>query len=191
MTDRIADIWGERTTFGAIESWPVRVDQFLEEGISESEVDRWVQKASVMSSNDDALGFAVKDGRIVGVRGRAVDRVNHGRLGPKNLYAWQSSSSEDRPASTLVREDGKLVEASWDEAMERIVERSKRQLEEKGRWIQPVSATRWVLGVVWTGAVAGRAGLVVGRSLLARPLSCHRIESANGERTKNRRRHVR
>jgi hypothetical protein len=27
----------------------------------------------------------VKDGRIVGVRGRAVDRVNHGRLGPKDL----------------------------------------------------------------------------------------------------------
>lgn len=98
MTDRIADIWGERAPFGAGESWPVRVDQFLEEGISESEVDRWVQTASVMSSNGDALDIAVTDGRTVGVRGRAVDRVNHGRLGPKNLYAWQFSSSEHRPA---------------------------------------------------------------------------------------------
>ena len=32
------------------------------------------------------LDIAVKDGRIVGVRGRADDRVNHGRLGPKGLY---------------------------------------------------------------------------------------------------------
>ena len=28
---------------------------------------------------------------MVGVRGRAEDRVNHGRLGPKGLYGWQGS----------------------------------------------------------------------------------------------------
>jgi anaerobic selenocysteine-containing dehydrogenase len=32
------------------------------------------------------LDIAVKDGRMVGVRGRATDVVNHGRLGPKGLY---------------------------------------------------------------------------------------------------------
>jgi nicotinate phosphoribosyltransferase len=109
------------------------VDQFLEEGVSEEDVDSWVQSASILHSNGDALDIAVKDGRIVGVRGRAVDRVNKGRVDPKDLYGWQANNSEDRLQSPLVRKDGKLVEASWDEAMKRIVGQSKRLLEEKGR----------------------------------------------------------
>ena len=44
------------------------------------EVERWVPTASVPHSNGDGLDIAVKGGRMVGVRGRAVDRVNHGRL---------------------------------------------------------------------------------------------------------------
>jgi ferredoxin-nitrate reductase len=83
MTDRIANPWGERTPFGAGEDWPVRVDRFLEDGVSEDEVDRWVQTASLHHANGDALDLAVKEDRLVGVRGRAVDRVNRGRLGPR------------------------------------------------------------------------------------------------------------
>ena len=50
-----------------------------EQQITESEVDRWVQTASILHSNGDALDIAVKDERMVGVRGRAEDRV-HARL---------------------------------------------------------------------------------------------------------------
>jgi Immunoglobulin-like domain of bacterial spore germination/LysM domain len=57
----------------------------LEEGLEEGDVDRWAQAASVLHSNGDAMDIAVKDHRIVGVRGRAGDRVNHGRLDPKDL----------------------------------------------------------------------------------------------------------
>jgi hypothetical protein len=32
------------------------------------------------------MDLAVKSGRFVGVRGRAVDRVNRGRLDPKDLF---------------------------------------------------------------------------------------------------------
>jgi len=106
MTDRIANPWGTRTPFGRGEEWPVRVDQFLEEGISEGDVDRWVQTASILHSNGDAMDIAVKDGRMVGVRGRAVDRVNKGRLGPKDLFGWQANASEDRLELPLVRKDG-------------------------------------------------------------------------------------
>lgn len=132
MTDRIKEPWGGRTPFGPGEEWPIRVDQFLEEGISEDEVDRWVQTASILHSNGDALNVAVKDRRIVGVRGRGVDRVNRGRVDPKDLFGWQANNSEDRLTKPLVRENDELVEASWDEAMGRIVERSKELLEEKG-----------------------------------------------------------
>ena len=82
MADRIADIWGDRTPHGRGTPWPVRVDQFLDEGVPESEVE-WFQSACVLCSNGCGLDIGVKDGRIVGVRGRADDRVNHGRLGPE------------------------------------------------------------------------------------------------------------
>jgi ferredoxin-nitrate reductase len=91
-----------------------------------------VRSASLLHSNGDALDIAVKDGRIVGVRGRAVDRVNKGRLDPKDLYGWQANNSEDRLTTPLVRKGGELVEASWDEAMERIVARSEELLRDKG-----------------------------------------------------------
>lgn len=34
-------------------------------------------------SNGCGMDVGIKDGKVVGVRGRAVDRVNKGRLGPK------------------------------------------------------------------------------------------------------------
>src|SRR4051794_2445100 len=84
--DRIAEPWGSRTPYATGEAWPIRVDAFLESGISQEQVERWVPSASLLHSNGDAMDIAVRQGRIVGVRGRAVDRVNHGRLGVKDLY---------------------------------------------------------------------------------------------------------
>ncbi len=160
MTDRIANPWGERTPYPRDGEWPVRVDQFLEEGVGEGDVDDWVQTASILHSNGDALDIAVKDGRIVGVRGRAVDRVNKGRVDPKDLFGWQANNSEDRLTKPLVRRDGELVEASWDEAFERIVGESKRLLEEKG----PLSLGFYTTGQLfleeyYTLGVIGKAGL--------------------------------
>jgi ferredoxin-nitrate reductase len=160
MTDRIANPWGERTPFEPGEEWPVRVDQFLEEGVSEEDIDRWVQTASILHSNGDALEIAVKDGRIIGVRGRAEDRVNRGRLDPKDLYGWQANNSEDRLKWPLVRKNGELVEASWDEAMNHIVEHSKQLLEQKG----PLAFGFYTTGQLfleeyYTLGVIGRASL--------------------------------
>src|SRR5437660_1288925 len=87
--DRIADVWGERTPYA--DEWPARVDEHLE-----AEPDHWVQSCCVLCSNGCALDIGVKDGRIVGVRGREVDRVNRGRLGPKGLFGWVANNSADR-----------------------------------------------------------------------------------------------
>ena len=51
------------------------------------------------------MDIAVRDGRIVGVRGRAVDRVNRGRLDPKDLFGWQANNSPDRLTRPLVRRE--------------------------------------------------------------------------------------
>jgi anaerobic selenocysteine-containing dehydrogenase len=130
--DRIADPWGSRRPYSAGTQWPTRVDTFLESGLTPRDVDRWVQSASILHSNGDALDIAVKDGRIVGVRGRSIDRVNRGRLGPKDLFAWQANRSPDRLTHPLVRENGELVRSDWDTAMGRVVARTKELLDESG-----------------------------------------------------------
>src|SRR5437764_8022056 len=108
------DVFGERRPYGRGEEWPERVDRNLPDGC---DPERWAREASVLHSNGDAYDLAVDGGRLVGVRGRAGDRVNRGRLGPKDLYGWQAMQSPDRLRRPLVREDGELREANWEEAM--------------------------------------------------------------------------
>lgn len=130
--DRIAEPWGTRTPYGRGGHWPQRADMHLADGLSPEAVDRWVPSASVLHSNGDGLDIAVKAGRIVGVRGRAVDRVNHGRVDVKDLFGWQANASADRLTTPLVRANGRLVETDWDTAMNRIVNRSRDLLETLG-----------------------------------------------------------
>ncbi|WP_198020149.1 molybdopterin-dependent oxidoreductase [Nocardioides sp. J54] len=130
--DRIAEPWGSRTPYGPGEEWPVRVDTHLADGLQPDDVDRWVQSASILHSNGDAMDIAVRDGRIVGVRGRATDRINHGRLGPKDLFGWQANASEDRLARPLIRRGGELVETDWDTAMDAVAGRARQLLDERG-----------------------------------------------------------
>ena len=127
MSDRIADPWGARKPYPQGGDWPIRVDEYVE-----GPVDRWVQSACVLCSHGCALDIGVHDGKIVGVRGRDLDRVNRGRLGPKGLYGWQANNAEDRLLNPLVRREGVLQEASWDEAMDLVVERSRELLATKG-----------------------------------------------------------
>lgn len=129
--DRTRDVWGERTPFAAGDTWPQRVDQYLLDGIDAASV-VWRQSACVLCSHGCGMDIAVHDGRIVGVRGRAPDRVNHGRLGPKGLYGWQANNSPDRLTTPLVRRDGHLQPATWDDAMALVAQRTREVLDERG-----------------------------------------------------------
>ncbi|WP_100444809.1 molybdopterin oxidoreductase family protein [Glycomyces xiaoerkulensis] len=158
--DRIAEPWGPRTPYGAGEPWPVRVDSYLEGGAAESEVDRWVRSASVLHSNGDGLDIAVRDGRIVGVRGRATDRVNRGRLGPKDLFGWQANHSADRLTRPLIRRGGRLVETDWDTAMEAVAGRTRELLRDRGpSSIGFYTSGQLFLEEYYTLAVLGRGGI--------------------------------
>ncbi|MFC4907646.1 molybdopterin oxidoreductase family protein [Actinomadura gamaensis] len=130
--DAIADPWGARTPYGPGEQWPVRVDSRLADGVGERDVERWVRAVSLLHSNGDAMDIAVRDGRVVGVRGRADDRVNRGRLDPKDLFGWQAGAADDRLTRPLVRVNGELVETDWDTAMSRIAGRTRELLDEQG-----------------------------------------------------------
>ena len=157
--ERIAEPWGARTPYGPGGPWPERVDVHLADGVDPDAV-TWVRSASVLHSNGDALDHAVLDGRIVGVRGRVDDRVNRGRLGPKDLYGWQGVQHPDRLTRPLVREGGRLVETDWDTAMGRIVERTRELLDERG----PSSIAFYTTGQLfaeeyWTLAAIGHGAI--------------------------------
>lgn len=118
--DSIQDVWGPRTPYAGEGAWPQRVDERVLE-----QPDKWVQSCCLLCSTGCALDVGVKDGRIVGVRGRGADRVNKGRLGPKGLHGWIANNSADRLKRPLIRRHGKFREANWDEAMDLVVERTR------------------------------------------------------------------
>lgn len=153
--DSVADIWGERTPYEGQDRWPVRVDQRTLE-----EPERWVQSACVLCSNGCGCDIGVKDGRIVGVRGRAGDVVNRGRLGPKGLHGWEANNSPERLTHPLIRRNGRLEPASWDEAMQTIVDRTRQvQREYSAGAIGFYTSGQLFLEEYYTLGIIGKAGL--------------------------------
>jgi ferredoxin-nitrate reductase len=151
--DSIHDIWGPRTPHQG--QWPVRLDERTTE-----EPDHWVQSACVLCSNGCGCDIGVRNGRIVGVRGRAVDRVNHGRLGPKGLHGWEANNSPDRLITPLIRRNGQLEPATWDEAMSLIVNKSKELIKEHtASAIGFYTSGQLFIEDYYTLGVLGKAGL--------------------------------
>ena len=155
--DSTRDIWGARTPFYGDE-YPVRVDERTLE-----DPDHWVQSACVLCSTGCGMDIGVKDGRIVGVRGRAVDIANRGRLGPKGLNGWEANNSPDRLTRPLIRRGGKggtLEPASWDEAMALIARRSQELVDKHTAGAIGIYNTgQFFIEDYYTLAVIGKAGL--------------------------------
>ncbi|GGO01693.1 molybdopterin-dependent oxidoreductase [Saccharibacillus kuerlensis] len=128
---------------------------------SQGEIDRWVYSTCNLCSIGCGCEIAVKDEKIVGIRGNGNHPINRGRLGPKGENQWQANNSPDRLLSPLIRsEHGELVPASWDEAMELIVSKMKEALANKGpNSISIYSTGQGFLEDYYTIAKVGRAGL--------------------------------
>jgi anaerobic selenocysteine-containing dehydrogenase len=73
------------------------------------------------------------DGRVVRARGDAEDVFSKGFICPKGGSIAALHDDPDRLRSPLVRRDGELVEATWDEAFEEIERRLPPLLEQHGR----------------------------------------------------------
>lgn len=65
----------------------------------------------------------VQDGRIAKVTGVRGAEPNKGRLCVKGRFGYDFIYSEERLKTPLIRENGTLREASWDEALDRVVSR--------------------------------------------------------------------
>jgi anaerobic selenocysteine-containing dehydrogenase len=70
---------------------------------------------------------------VVSVRGDAEDVFSHGFICPKAYGVKQLHEDPDRLTTPLIRRDGKLVEASWDEAFEEIDRRLTPLIAEHGK----------------------------------------------------------
>ncbi|MFL5871154.1 MAG: molybdopterin-dependent oxidoreductase [Solirubrobacterales bacterium] len=70
---------------------------------------------------------------VVSVRGDDADVFSHGFLCPKSQGLKQLHDDPDRLTRPLVRRDGELVEASWEEAFAAVDEGLTRVLEAGGR----------------------------------------------------------
>jgi anaerobic selenocysteine-containing dehydrogenase len=79
------------------------------------------------------LEIETQDREVVSVRGDADDVFSHGFICPKAYGVKQLHEDPDRLTTPLVRRDGALVEASWDEAFEEIDRRLAPLIAEHGK----------------------------------------------------------
>ena len=118
------------------------------------------QSACVLCSNGCGLDIGVAGNRIVGVRGRGGDQANRGRLGPKGLHGWEANYSPTGLRCRLSAKRARCKQASWDEAMSLIVEKSK-ELREKftASSIGFYASGQLFLEEYYTLALIGKGGL--------------------------------
>ncbi|MCX7855669.1 MAG: molybdopterin-dependent oxidoreductase, partial [Anaerolineae bacterium] len=78
------------------------------------------------------LGLKVEDGRAVGVEYLTDHPVALGALCPKGNVAHEIIGHPDRLLHPLVRENGRLREADWDEALGLVARNLSRIRQEHG-----------------------------------------------------------
>ena len=83
--------------------------------------DKWVKTTCGYCSVGCGMLVGVKDGKAVSVRGNPDHPVNLGKLCPKGLSEHHILDAPGRAKQPLLRNDGKLVPVSWDEALNTMV----------------------------------------------------------------------
>ena len=69
------------------------------------------------------LTLTIENGRVTGARGDREDVFSQGFICPKGASFAELDNDPDRLTRPLVRRDGQLTEATWDEAYAVIAER--------------------------------------------------------------------
>ncbi len=78
------------------------------------------------------IDVGLKDGHIVRVRGKRGGTVNEGQLCVKGRFCLDFASYPDRLKEPLIKKDGELKPASWDEALDLVVNKFKELKEKHG-----------------------------------------------------------
>jgi formate dehydrogenase major subunit len=86
-----------------------------------------------------SLYLGVRGDKIVGVRGDVDSPVNQGSLCVKGRFGYEFINHPDRLTAPLIRKNGELVEATWEEALDLV---ARKFSEHKGEEFATVSSAR-------------------------------------------------
>ncbi|MFQ5651497.1 MAG: molybdopterin-dependent oxidoreductase [bacterium] len=88
----------------------------------------------------------VKDGKVVSVAGDQLNPVNKGLLCIKGYSLPAILYAEDRLTKPLIRSNGSLKEASWDEALDLVAGKFKQSVEQYGpKSVAMYGSGQWTL----------------------------------------------
>lgn len=96
------------------------------------EPDTWTYSTCGFCGTGCGIEIGTKGGQPVAIRGTKGYPVNDGLLCAKGIYQWKFIGADDRGKHPLVRRDGKLVKASWDEALTSMTDKLKDLLAKHG-----------------------------------------------------------
>ena len=74
----------------------------------------------------------VENEEIVSVTPNTVNAVNEGKLCSKGHFGFDFVHHRDRLTNPLIRKNGELIEVTWKEAIDFIVSKIKKTIEEYG-----------------------------------------------------------
>lgn len=97
-----------------------------------AEADRWFKSVCRYCGTGCGVQIGVKDGRVITVKGDPDNPVNRGTLCVKGYFLPAAIYAPDRLKTPLIRENGRLREASWDEAMDLVTTRFKQAIADHG-----------------------------------------------------------
>jgi nitrate reductase NapA len=95
------------------------------------EVDTWHKGVCRFCGTGCGVQIGTRDGEIVDVKGDEYAH-NRGRLCIKGILNRDILNVEDRAERPMVRENGTLREASWEEAMSRVADGFRSAIDEHG-----------------------------------------------------------
>ena len=88
------------------------------QAVSTQEVDKWVKGVCRMCGTGCSIYVGVKNGKMVAIKGNVDSKTNtRGFLCIKGMNIWKVAYHPDRLTTPLIRKNGKLEPASWDEAL--------------------------------------------------------------------------
>ena len=81
-----------------------------------------------------SVDILTKEDRIVGVQPAFDGPANEGALCVKGQFAWDHVQHDDRLKTPMIRaSNGELVEATWDEALDRAADGLREAAEKHGQ----------------------------------------------------------
>ena len=106
----------------------------------------WAKAPCRFCGTGCGLMVGVRNGRVVAVQGDRENRVNRGLLCVKGYYLGKILYGKDRLTHPLIRKNGKLQKASWDEATSLIAQNimenpSRFAIYGSGQWTIPEGYT--------------------------------------------------